>query len=376
MSNKPLNGYLVLDFGQFLSAPSAGLRLADLGAKVIKIENKQGGDICRHLYISDVSIDDDSTLFHAINRNKYGMALNLKDPKDQETIRKYIAKADIMLVNFRPNVSKRLSLDFETVKQINPGIIYGEITGYGSLGPWVEQPGQDLLVQALSGVCYLNGNKNQPPMPLGLSIADLLAGEHLVQGVLAGLFHRLSTGKAVLIEVDMMSSILDFQFESFTTYLNSQRLPERNAFNNANPYLKAPYGIYSTKNGYLAIAMCPLSHLAELLNHTELKEYLLRESDLQDDYLIKNMIQKLLLTENTEYWLNILEPADVWCTKVYEWNEFTHTSEFEELQMVQKVSTSNATLFETLRCPIRINGEILTSAKGAPLLGEDNNIVI
>ena len=145
--NKPLEGLTVLEFSQFLSGPYAGLRLADLGARVIKIERPDVGDLCRNLYISDTDLEGDSTLFHAINRNKESYSANLKDPNDLESVKKLIKKADIITQNFRPGVIERIGLDYESIKKINPKIVYGTISGYGSEGPWSSLPGQDLLAQ-------------------------------------------------------------------------------------------------------------------------------------------------------------------------------------------------------------------------------------
>src|SRR5438094_6566148 len=136
---KPLEGLLVLDFSIFLAGPLAALRLGDLGARVIKIERPDVGDLCRQLYISNLELDGDSTLFHSINRNKESFAANLKDPRELQRVRKLIAKADVMIQNFRPGVMTKLGLDYQSVRKINPRIIYGTITGYGNEGPWADK---------------------------------------------------------------------------------------------------------------------------------------------------------------------------------------------------------------------------------------------
>ena len=181
---RPLEGLTVLEFSQFLSGPYAGLRLADLGARVIKIERPDVGDLCRNLYISDTDLEGDSTLFHAINRNKESFAANLKDPNDLQSVKKLIEKADIITQNFRPGVIERIGLDYKNVK-INPKIVYGTISGYGSDGPWSSLPGQDLLAQSRTGLVWLNGNGGEAPTPMGLAVADMLAGHTLVEGILA-----------------------------------------------------------------------------------------------------------------------------------------------------------------------------------------------
>lgn len=172
MTSLPLEGTLVVDLCQFLSGPYASLRLQDLGARVIKIERPDGGDLSRRLYLSDTEIGGDSTIFHAINRGKESLALDLKSPADIAALKTLIGRADIMLQNFRPGVIGRLGLDYEAVKALNPGIVYASITGYGEDGPWVQRPGQDLLAQARSGVMWLNGDDHQGPVPFGLAIGQ------------------------------------------------------------------------------------------------------------------------------------------------------------------------------------------------------------
>src|SRR4051812_35173032 len=154
----PLEGLLVVDLSQFLAGPYCALRLADLGARVIKIERPNGGDLCRQLYISNLELDGDSTLFHSINRNKQSYAADLKDPADMARIKKLITKADVFIQNFRPGIIERIGLGYEAVKEINPRIVYATVSGYGSAGPWRDKPGQDLLVQSMSGVAWLSGN--------------------------------------------------------------------------------------------------------------------------------------------------------------------------------------------------------------------------
>ncbi len=172
-----------------------------------------------------------------------------------------------MIQNFRPGVIEKLGLGYDAVRQANPRLVYAEISGYGQHGPWRDKPGQDLLVQSLSGLAWLNGNAGDPPLPFGLAVADLFTGAHLVQGILACLVRRSISGAGGRVEVSLLESTLDFQFEVLTTYLNDGgQLPRRSAFNNAHAYLGAPYGIYATADGYLALAMGSVPRLAELLD--------------------------------------------------------------------------------------------------------------
>ena len=230
----PLEGIIVLEFCQFLSGPSAGLRLADLGARVIKIERPGTGDACRKLALNNLFVDADSLLFHTINRNKESFTADLKNPNDLALVHQLIKKAQVVTHNFRPGVMGKNKLDYATVKSINPTIVYAEISGYGKEGCWKDKPGQDLLVQAVAGLAFLSGTNKQELTPFGLSIADMICGAHLVQGILAALLLVKKTKEAALVEVSLLESILDFQFEFLTTYFNGGGLPVRGNASNAH----------------------------------------------------------------------------------------------------------------------------------------------
>jgi len=373
---KPLEGLLVIDFSQFLSGPSASLRLADLGARVIKIERPDKGDLCRQLYISNLELDGDSTLFHSINRNKQSFAADLKNAGDLARIRKLLARADVMIQNFRPGVIEKIGLGYDAVRELNPRLVYGEITGYGNAGPWRTKPGQDLLVQSLSGLPYLNGDATQPPVPFGLAVSDMMAGAHLVQGVLATLLRRSITGVGGKVEVSLLESTLDLQFEVLSTYLNDGgKAPQRSAVNNAHAYLGAPYGIYATSDGYLALAMGSILRLGELLECPALMTYVDPASLFDQRDEIKSILVHHLKQQSTAHWLSILEPADVWCADVLTWDRLFAHDGFKALGMVQTVDSRPGAEMRTTRCPIRIDGEVLTSPLAAPRIGEHNGIV-
>jgi CoA:oxalate CoA-transferase len=368
----PLSGLLVLDFSQFLSGPYAALRLADLGARVIKVERPDGGDLCRRLYLSDTEIGGDSTLFHAINRGKESFAVNMKDPADLDRLKRLIARADVLVQNFRPGVIDRLGLGYAAVRAINPRLVYASITGYGDEGPWVQRPGQDLLAQARSGVMWLNGDATQGPVPIGLAVADMLAGAAIAQGVLAALVRRGVTGTGSHVETSLLESLVDLQFEVLTTFLNDGgRQPQRSAFNSAHAYLAAPYGVYRTKDGYLAIAMTPVPRLAELLGLKSLDRY--RDdptSWFTERDTIKRLIADFLETRESDHWLSILEPADVWCARVLDWPELLSSEGFKVLDMLQTVEREVDVRVTTTRVPLRIDGVRPRAPRAAPRIGE------
>jgi len=370
---KPLEGLIVLEFCQFLAGPSAGLKLADLGARVIKIERPIKGEACRQLSIKDLFVDESSLLFHTINRNKESFAADLKNPDDLVLVKKLIAKADIMTHNFRPGVMDKIGLTFADALNINPKIIYGTITGYGEKGPWAKKPGQDLLLQSLSGLSWLSGRKSQEPVPFGLAVADLMCGNHFVQGILTALLKRAKTGKGVQVEVSLLESVLDIQFESITSFLNDGgQLPERgDVKGSAHAFLSAPYGVYQTQDGYISLAMGDLLFIGNLLE-IDLEKYTDKHQWFASRDEIRELLAARLSTQTTEHWLNILQSKGVWCGKVFNYNDLDSQPFVKDLQLKQTVKNSAGETLVTTRSPIQLDGEILLSSKAAPKVGEDN----
>jgi CoA:oxalate CoA-transferase len=374
MSRLPLEGLLVLEFSQYLSGPSAGLRLADLGARVIKVERPGTGDAGRRLSIKNLWTDDSSMLFHTINRNKESYTADLKNPDDLVLVKKLIEKADVLTHNFRPGIMEKVGLSYAEALKLNPRIIYGAVSGYGTEGPWKNRPGQDLLLQSMSGLAYTTGNAKDNPMPFGLAIADNLCGSQLVQGILSALIRRQKTGAGALIEVSLLESLLDFQFELLTTYHSSGKLPKRSKVNNGHPLLNAPYGIYSTADGHIAIAMVDLKQLAKAIGCNEMMAYDQKVAfSLRDE--IKSVLAKHLLTHKSAYWLEKLHAKDLWAMEVLDWERLTKLEAYSCLQMEQTITTTHGKEITTTRCPIRINGERIFSPKPAPQLGEHTEAI-
>jgi len=368
MQSLPLEGLVVLEFSQYLSGPSAGLRLADLGARVIKIERPGTGDAGRKLAIKNLWVDDSSLLFHTINRNKESFTANLKDPDDLAAIKTLITKADVLIHNFRPGVMEKTGLGFADVQQLNPGIVYADISGYGKKGPWKTKPGQDLLLQSITGLTHTTGNDDHHPVPFGIAIADILCGAQLVQGILGGLIRRQKTNKGAYIEISLMESLLDFQFELLTTYYASGQQPQRSTVNNGHALLSAPYGLYATADGFIALAMMDLQALANAIECKSLFQFTNGQAFSERDS-IKEIIAAHLIHQSTDYWLDKLHESDLWAMPVSDWEQMMQQDAYQVLQMEQviKSGTKNIT---TTRCPIRINGKRLLSSRPAPQVGE------
>ncbi|EJM99700.1 CaiB/BaiF CoA-transferase family protein [Herbaspirillum sp. YR522] len=380
----PLAGTVVLDLSQFLAGPSCAMRLADLGADVIKVERPDGGDLCRSLVLADQYVEGDSALFHTINRGKRSFAADLKDPASLQQVKALIARADVLIHNFRPGVMERIGLDVEQVARINPRLVYAVVSGYGDSGPWRDKPGQDLLVQSLSGLAWLSGDGGAdgdgPPVPAGVSVVDVLTGAHLVQAIMAALLRRTRTGRGGKVEVSLLESALDLQFEPLTAFLNSDgAAPVRGAHNHANVHANPPYGIYRTADGFMAVAMTPLDKLAALIDCPALAQQaaaaeraggLLRHRDA-----LKDCLQQHLATRGTTHWLALLEPAGVWAAQVMAWPELVRHPGFTTLGMTQSIESASGAVMQTTRCPIRIDGQRIFNRRGAPALGADNQAV-
>lgn len=369
MNHLPLKGLTVLELSQYLSGPSAGLRLADLGARVIKIEQPAGGDACRQLSLKNLWVGGDSLLFHTINRNKESFAADLQNPDDLALVKRLIEEADVVTHNFRPGVMGELRLDYASVREINPRIIYAEITGFGKKGPWKEKPEQDLLLQAMSGLAYASGNGGDDPVPFGIAIADLICGAHLVQGILGALIRRHKRGKGALIEVSLLESLLDLQFEFLTTYYSSRKQPQRSSVSNGNPLLSAPYGIYRTADGFIGIAMVSLQRLASSLHCEALQPFAQEEAFGRRDE-IKRIISAHLATRPSAYWLGQLHKDGIWAMEVMDWKQMKQQTAYQALDMERELFLSSGKKITTTRCPVRINGKKLFSGKPAPRLGE------
>jgi CoA:oxalate CoA-transferase len=375
-SERPLHGILVLDFSQFLSGSLATLRLADMGARVIKIERPGAGDLGRTIYLSDTDVHGENTLFHAINRNKESYAADLKNPSHLDKLRQLIARADVMVQNFRPGVMERLGFGYHKVSQINSRLVYGIVSGYGNAEAWRDRPGQDLLAQARSGIMWLSGNEGDPPTPMALAIADMLAGHNLCEGILACLVRRGVTNRGGLVETSLIEALLDFQFEVLTTHLNDgRRPPRRSAFRNAHAYLAAPYGVYDTANGYLALAMTHLPTLGKLLDLPALQEISNPADGFRRRDEIKQIIAKRLKEHTSEYWLEILNAADIWCAEVLDWPKLCASEAFEQLAMVQTLRDGRGVEVLTTRLPIRLDGGLLTSERLAPKVGQHTETI-
>ena len=335
-SNGPLNGLVVADFSQLAQGPWATQMLGDMGADVIKIEPKKG-DWMRHYSYGNLYPKGESISFISFNRNKRSIAVDLKEEEGKQIALDIIAKSDILIENFRPGVMERLGLGYDIIKEVNPRLIYCSSSGYGSSGPYLKRPGQDLLAQSISGAAALNGKKGTPPVVTAVGQADLLTSLNIVQTVLAAIYSREKTGKGQKIETNLLNSIIGFHIQEITAYLYKGKNPERSESGIPNPWLGAPYGLYNTYDGYIAIGMGSVRKIANIIG---LDKYDTEEFDsnnlIEGRDMIREDFDEVFKTKKTEEWLAVLLKNDLWCSQVNTFDEMVKDPQVAHNQMIIK----------------------------------------
>jgi crotonobetainyl-CoA:carnitine CoA-transferase CaiB-like acyl-CoA transferase len=366
----PLQGIRVLDFTALLQGPLATQVLADLGADVVKLE-KQEGEWMRQWGIFAARTHGETDAFLAFNRNKRSVAIDLRDPEDFARVLELADAADVVVENFRPGVMDRLGLGYEALKLRNPRLIYAASSGYGRTGPYVKRPGQDYLVQALTGATWLSGRRDDPPFAMALAIADQYTGLHLVVGILAALQHRNRTGHGQRMDVDLMSCMLALQQQELTVYLNHHNSFERPRENLGHPGLTAPSGIYATSDGYLMLAMIPCPKLGDILG----VEWLGRFDTLEKMFEARDEVYGLLAahfrTQATAHWLELLSASDVWCAPVQDYAQLeqdpqvAHKGIFWDIPYADTGKT-----YRTVGSPFSFSESPVSVRRGAPRAGQ------
>jgi crotonobetainyl-CoA:carnitine CoA-transferase CaiB-like acyl-CoA transferase len=375
--DKALSGVKVLDFTHLLQGPFATQMLGDLGADVIKVERKGTGDSYRAWTFLKYWVGEtESPCYMAFNRNKRSLALDLKLPESKEVIYKLAEECDVVVENFRPGVMEKLGFGYEDFKKINPRIIYCSSTGYGQDGPYVNRPGQDLMIQSLSGLTTLTGRKDAPPTPLGTGIADQLGAYNIVYGLLSSLYYREKTGKGQKLEINLFQCLLTHQLQEFAVTLNSGKLFERPLSGIAHPGQSAPFGIYQTADGYMCISVNPIPLLAEVLGDAGLNDFNDPQTlyDQRDEVFYR--IQASVIKQTTAYWVEKMLERDMWVSEVKNHLEVEEDPQAVHLEAFSSYQHPTAGEVRTVNIPIKFSETPGDIRRHPPLIGEHNEEIL
>ena len=370
---KLLAGVRILAFTQFLLGPAACQYLADMGADVIKIEPPGRGAWERSWAGADTFIGGVSAFFMLANRNLRSVTLNLKSPRGVEIARNLVKTADVIVENYRPGVMDRLGLGYEDARKINAQIIYAAGSGYGSDGPYRHLPGQDLLIQAISGLGANTGTEAQGPTVSAAAVVDQHSASLLAMGILGALVNRERSGEGQRVELIMMQAALDLQTEPIVYHLNGAQL-KRPKTPVADTFHSVPYGFYATADGHLAISMAPIKAISEVLGSpAELAPY----EDPAIAYTRRDEIRAALdpffRRRTTAEWIDLLRAHDIWCAPVNSMAETFEDVAVKHIAPVLEFEHPRAGKVRVLKHPVRYSSGEATLRRPPPELGEHTN---
>lgn len=369
-NNGPLKGLVVADFSQLAQGPWATQMLGDMGAEIIKIEPPKG-DWMRHYSYGNIYPEGESISFISFNRNKKSIALDLKSEEDKKVAKDIIIKADILLENFRPGVMERLGLGYEDIKKLNPGIVYCSSSGYGATGPYLKRPGQDLLAQSISGGAALNGKKGDIPVVTAVGQADLLTSLFITQSVLAAIYSRSNSGKGQKIEANLLNSVVGFHIQEVTAYLHDRNYPEKSESGIPNPWIGAPYGLYNTKDSFVAIGMNSVQKLAQVVGLEKYDSDEFASNNIGENRdQIRFDFDDVFKTKTTDEWLEILLEADIWCSQVNTFNEMVDDPQIKHNEMIIEYDHPTVGTVKTTGFPVSFGDTPQKIYKPSPMLNE------
>ncbi|MFB6105575.1 MAG: CaiB/BaiF CoA transferase family protein [Halobacteriaceae archaeon] len=314
---RALDDLTVVSFAQLAQGPVATQFLGDMGADVVKIEPPGGEWMRSEWSMANAFPEGENATFLGVNRNKRSVELDLKDEDHLAVAYDLVEDADVVVENFRPGVMERLGLGYEELSERNPGLVYASATGFGSSGPYADRPGQDLLIQGVSGLAAQTGRADDPPTPVGTMAVDFYAAMNLAASVLAALHYRERTGEGQKVEGALLNAAVHMQAQEVSVVANAEGAHrERSAAGIAHPYFQAPYGVFETADGHMTISLSYPADVADVLGIDGLADVDDWESayDRRDE--IKEVIESVLRTDTTDHWLDRLGPADIWCAPV------------------------------------------------------------
>ncbi|MDI1270508.1 MAG: CoA transferase [Polaromonas sp.] len=370
-----LQGYRVLDCSIAMAGPFAAQRLGDLGADVIKVE-PVNGEWQRHISAGGAKGNRINVSFLSLNRNKRSLAVDLKQEEGKDALYELVRTSDVFLQNYRPGVAKRLGVDYETLSAINPKLVYVSMSGYGEDGPYKQRPGQDLLLQAMSGAMLSTGRAGEPPVPAGQYVVDAVTASTAFEAVLAALLYRERTGEGQLVQVNMLDAIVALQMQEFSIYTVANKPQQRGAEPHAHVYIRAPYGIFATSDGYIALAFPSMKTLSQVIDAPELAE-LDDEVDTftRRDYIFATTREKLLHKTSVQ-WLDKFGATDAWAGPVLGYEDVVNDPQIKHNGTFVEYEHPTEGKVKTPGFPIKFSKTPSRVTRGAPLAGQHTREIL
>lgn len=374
-----LEGIRVLDFTQIYAGPTCTQMLGDMGADVIKVENPAGGEFSRRFGLLECLKGQGPIILFA-NRNKRSLTINLRCEEGRQIIYKLVPKCDVMAENFRPGVMKRLGLDYETVSRINPRIVYCSMSGYGDTGPWRTRPGQDLLAQAVSGVMWLTGPREGPPIPQANSVVDHGEGRLAAFSIVTALLARERLGFGQEIKLSLFATIVDLQTEALFYHMNTNWKPKRsNIAGQSSSYYPAAYGVYQAKDKRwiaFALGLGPLCKVLKLPDYSKDQRFTTLDVENDERDFLQAEIQKKIALWNRDELLEKLLEVDVWCAPVYDYDELLAEPQLTENDMIVDIEHPVVGKYRTTGFPHKFSKTPGQIRRPPPLLGQHNQEIL
>lgn len=382
---KPLEGVKIIEIGQEIQGPFAGLFLADLGADIIKIENKETGDLSRFMLTSliggaDVNNPTVSHYFTTMNRGKRSITIDLKKPDGKEIVRRIVKVADALLTNYRPGVLDRLGFGFEDLKKVNPKIIFGQGSSWGPKGPWVMRPSRDTLAQAASGIMAKNGRPGDPPMPAPIFIADHSGALSLAAGILAAMVARDRTGQAQRVDASIYGTMIALQGMEIAYTSISGKEPERAG--RGHQFLHGVWGAFPTKDGHICIAgvddmrwprFCKIMGIEHLQNDFEFGDNVVR--NFHGDK-IQAVLDEIFPKKTSAEWLKELNDADILATDVVDYKNMLKSEQARANGYLLEMDHPVAGKVLVSGAPVTLNGEVPSEARLPPEHGQHTEEIL
>lgn len=373
----PCSGIRVVSFAQLGQGPAAVQMLADYGADVIKIERPGSGAFERSYSGADAFRDGESYFFHSLNRNQRSLTLDLKKAEGLVVAKKLIATADVVVENYRPGVMDRLGLGYDGLREENPRLVYCSSSGYGTVGPCAATPGQDLLMQAFSGLAMATGRRSDPPIPSSSPIVDFHAAALMAFGIMAALFSRNTTGQGQRVETSLLEAAVHLQWEPLFYQLNGWDITERTQNGLGSTFHPGPYGIYPTADGFVAISLMSVAALGRLLDIPALAQ-VEADDQFEDRETIKSQLENVTRAMTSQELLSALAEADLWAAPVQSYEEFLHHAQTAACQIFDEWPREGAAPIVHLRPPLQMSSAPLDALprRHAPTLGANNEEVL